>query len=50
MTLGFRHSAMHHVGCIAALNLTWFRAHFVFPAYRQAQLKCANFFMDDRKS
>jgi len=20
-------SAMHHVGCMAALNLTWFRAH-----------------------
>jgi hypothetical protein len=24
------HSAMHHVGCMAALNLTWFRAHRPF--------------------
>jgi hypothetical protein len=24
------HSAMHHVGCMAALNLTWFRAQSAF--------------------
>jgi hypothetical protein len=30
---------MHHVGCMAALNLTWFRAH--------SAIGTADFFMGD---